>query len=154
MNRLLTYLLDTNIVITLIINYPTFWQVIFDTFSPDILAISVITWGELYHGRAKSIYPLKSVENLKFIKARLPIYPLLRESGKIYGEIKADLERKGKVIGPNDLWIAAHAKSCGYVLVTHNTDEFVRVSDLKLDDWKRSDDGKRVEHIQIKTKKT
>jgi tRNA(fMet)-specific endonuclease VapC len=52
-----------------------------------------------------------------------------------YGDIRAYLERKGQVIGPYDMQIAAHARSQGLTLVTHNTREFSRVPDLALDDW-------------------
>jgi tRNA(fMet)-specific endonuclease VapC len=52
-----------------------------------------------------------------------------------YGSIRADLEAEGRTIGNNDLWIAAHARSAGLILVTHNTREFARVRGLKLEDW-------------------
>lgn len=52
-----------------------------------------------------------------------------------YAEIRADLKRRGALIGANDLLIAAHARALGLVLVTNNTAEFERVNDLKLDNW-------------------
>ncbi|RKX88182.1 MAG: VapC toxin family PIN domain ribonuclease, partial [Spirochaetes bacterium] len=52
-----------------------------------------------------------------------------------YGEIRADLERKGTPIGVNDLHIAGHARSQAHTLVSNNTKEFIRVEGLRLVDW-------------------
>ncbi len=55
--------------------------------------------------------------------------------GLHYAEIRADLKRRGALIGANDLFIAAHARALGLTLVTNNTAEFERVRDLKLNSW-------------------
>jgi tRNA(fMet)-specific endonuclease VapC len=52
-----------------------------------------------------------------------------------YAKIRAGLEKIGKIIGPNDIIIAATALSHGATLVTHNTKEFERVQDLLVEDW-------------------
>jgi tRNA(fMet)-specific endonuclease VapC len=52
-----------------------------------------------------------------------------------YAFIRADLERKGTIIGANDLFIAAIVLAHNGILVTHNSDEFKRVAGLKLEDW-------------------
>lgn len=52
-----------------------------------------------------------------------------------YGDIRADLERKGTTIGVNDLHISGHARSEGLILVTNNTREFERVSGIRLENW-------------------
>ena len=52
-----------------------------------------------------------------------------------YGDIRADLERKGTPIGMNDLHIAGHARSEGLVLVTNNLGDFERVEGVVLVDW-------------------
>ncbi|HLP47269.1 MAG TPA: PIN domain-containing protein, partial [Candidatus Kapabacteria bacterium] len=52
-----------------------------------------------------------------------------------YAKIRAHLEKIGKIIGPNDIIIAAIALSHGATLVTHNTKEFERVQDLLVEDW-------------------
>jgi tRNA(fMet)-specific endonuclease VapC len=57
------------------------------------------------------------------------------EAATGYGEIRTALEARGEMIGGNDLWIAAHAKSAGITLVTNNEREFLRVSGLKLQNW-------------------
>ncbi len=52
-----------------------------------------------------------------------------------YGEIRARLQRAGRMIGANDLLIAATALANGLTLITHNTDEFERVEGLVVEDW-------------------
>ncbi|WP_346426506.1 PIN domain-containing protein [Rhizobium sp. CCGE 510] len=52
-----------------------------------------------------------------------------------YGVIRAELEASGKPIGPNDLFIAAHAYALGAVLVTANMGEFARVRALQVENW-------------------
>ena len=56
-------------------------------------------------------------------------------AAEAYGEIRIGLERAGTPIGPNDLCIAAIAKSNGLTLVSHNSSAFGRVQGLQLDDW-------------------
>ena len=67
--------------------------------------------------------------------ALLPVLPLPQAAGDAYGSIRADLERRGEVIGNNDLWIAAHALAAGLTLATNNRREFARVGGLQLADW-------------------
>lgn len=52
-----------------------------------------------------------------------------------YGNIRTNLESSGNIIGPNDLFIAAHTKSLNAVLVTNNVKEFERVENLSLENW-------------------
>jgi tRNA(fMet)-specific endonuclease VapC len=57
------------------------------------------------------------------------------ETAVRYGAIRADLERRGEVIGNNDLWIAANALALGARLVTDNPREFARISGLAVESW-------------------
>ena len=52
-----------------------------------------------------------------------------------YAEIRADLKKRGALIGANDLFIAAHARSLGLTLVTNNSAEFKRVKGLAIENW-------------------
>ena len=52
-----------------------------------------------------------------------------------YAEIRADLKKRGEMIGANDLFIAAHARAMGLMLVTNNLAEFERVHGLSLENW-------------------
>ena len=67
----------------------------------------------------------------------VPALELPAEAAEHYGEIRAVLQRKGAPIGPNDLWIAAHARAAGLVLVSNNEREFKRVPGLKVENWAR-----------------
>ena len=77
--------------------------------------------------------------------ARLDCIDQLRDGTQVaddaalqYAEIRADLKKRGALIGANDLFIAAHARALGLVLVTNNTSEFVRVPALELENWVQS----------------
>ena len=61
--------------------------------------------------------------------------PFTQHAAAEYGRIRADLQRRGKLIGSLDMLIAAHAKSERLTLVTNNTREFSRVDGLLLEDW-------------------
>jgi tRNA(fMet)-specific endonuclease VapC len=58
-----------------------------------------------------------------------------REAAEHYAEIRADLKKKGQLIGSNDLLIAAHARSTGAVVVTNNVKDFGRVKGLEVENW-------------------
>lgn len=57
------------------------------------------------------------------------------EASSHYAKIRADLKARGSMIGANDLFIAAHARSLSLTLVTNNTREFKRVRGLAIDNW-------------------
>ena len=58
-----------------------------------------------------------------------------RAAAEHYAEIRADLKKRGQLIGANDLLIAAHARSLGVALVTNNVKEFRRVKGLSVENW-------------------
>jgi tRNA(fMet)-specific endonuclease VapC len=67
--------------------------------------------------------------------AAIEVLPLEAEAQRHYADIRLRLERSGQPIGPNDLLIAAHARSLGLTLVTDNTGEFSRVPGLSVENW-------------------
>ena len=99
--------------------------------------ISQVVLGELEYGIANSHenHREQNRRSLLDFVGSIEIYELTNETTAIYGRIRAQLKRQGMIIGPNDLWIAAHAIAFSLPLVTHNTDEFGRISDVKLDNW-------------------
>jgi tRNA(fMet)-specific endonuclease VapC len=131
------YLLDTNICIYIRQNRPE--QVLrrFRKLRPGEAALSVITYGELLYGVAKSTQMAAAVERLRELVQLLPALPLPQAAAESYGTIRADLESKGEMIGNNDLWIAAHALASGLTLVTNDEREFRRVRGLRLQNWAR-----------------
>ena len=98
-------------------------------------ALSVITRGEIMFGlRIKSLKPLARQRMERLLEA-LDTLPLTTEVASHYGELRAHLRSIGTPIGPNDLWIAAHARALNVTLVTNNTGEFSRVPKIKLENW-------------------
>jgi tRNA(fMet)-specific endonuclease VapC len=68
-------------------------------------------------------------------KTFVPVLPIPEAAGNIYGIIRASLEFRGKLIGNNELWIAAHAKAANLTIVTNNEREFKRIPGLKMQNW-------------------
>lgn len=129
------YMLDTNICIYLRQNRPAEVTTRFQQLQPGDAVLSVITYGELAYGAERSRQRTHALESLARLVSLLPVLPLPEHSGAAYGEIRAALESRGEKIGGNDLWIAAHARAAGLILVTNNEREFRRVSGLKVQNW-------------------
>lgn len=129
------YLLDTNICIYLINQRPEAVLQRFAMLKPSQVSLSIITWGELYYGAYKSEKLQHNLANLQQLSGLLEVLPLPVSAAEHYGQVRASLQRVGRPIGGNDLWIAAHALAEGYVLVTHNTKEFDRVDSLMVENW-------------------
>ena len=81
--------------------------------------LSVITYGELLYGAERSQQRTHALESLVRLVSLLSVVPLPQEAAVAYGETHAALEVHGEMIGGNNLWIAAHAKSAGLILVTN-----------------------------------
>jgi len=99
------------------------------------LGISIVTWGELCFGAARSNDPSRAHSHLEQFSRAAQVVPLTAEAGLRYGEVRAVLQRAGTSIGNNDLWIAAHALALGVPLISNNVREFERVPGLKLENW-------------------
>lgn len=129
------FLLDTDICIYIRKGRPEPVLQRFRTVRPGEAALSVITYGELLYGAEKSALRARSLERLRQMTVLVPTLPLPENAAEVYGFIRAELERKGEMIGNNDLWIAAHALASGLTLVTNNEKEFRRVKGLKVQNW-------------------
>ena len=129
------FLLDTDIFIYIRQKRPEEVSRRFSELHPGEAAISVITYGDLLYGAAKSVRRADALARLSALVDLLPILPLDKGAGDAYGEIRAELESNGEMIGNNDLWIAAHALAAGLTLVTNNEREFRRVRGLKVQNW-------------------
>jgi tRNA(fMet)-specific endonuclease VapC len=127
-------MLDTNIVIYVIKRRPI---EILDVFNDKAghMCISSITLAELLHGAEKSEQQEHNLRRVEDFISRLDVLAYGENAAAQYGNIRADLEGKGKPIGVNDLHIAAHARSEGLILVTNNEKEFVRVEALRIENW-------------------
>lgn len=99
------------------------------------VCVSVITKSELLFGVEMSPRRQRDEAALNAFLAHVEVLDLPDEAAPHYAKIRADLKARGAIIGANDLFIAAHARSLGLTLVTNNTDEFGRVNDLTLENW-------------------
>ena len=129
------YLLDTNICIYIIKYRPARVRERFARQRADELAMSMITLGELRHGAEKSQQRDSALDAIEHLCACVTVAELDVGAAQHYGNIRATLERQGQIIGNNDLWLAAHARSQGWALVTNNEREFVRVEELQIENW-------------------
>lgn len=131
---MLRYLLDTNICIYVIKHRPPQVREVFNRHHGH-MAISAITLAELLHGAEKSADPARNLAVVEDFCSRLAVLPYTEKAAGHYGNIRAELERRGQPIGVNDLHIAAHARSEGLVLVSNNLREFERVAGLRTENW-------------------
>ena len=129
------YLLDTNICSYVIRQRPPTVISRFIKLQPGEVALSSITVAELEYGAAKSSQPARNRQALDMFLAPLVIEPFDEAATRHYGQLRAELERAGQIIGPLDMLIAAHAMSLGLIMVTRNTREFMRVRNLLVEDW-------------------
>ncbi len=129
------YLLDTNICIYIAKHNPPIVRERFARHAASELAMSVITLGELRFGAEKSQSRERAIAVINQLETMMLIAPLTESVGEHYGQIRAALQRSGQIIGNNDLWLAAHARAEGWILVTNNERDFVRVDGLQIENW-------------------
>jgi tRNA(fMet)-specific endonuclease VapC len=102
---------------------------------PGEAVVPLVAYGELRVGVEKSRHRERALKALDTITATFPVATPTVLVAHTYGLIRADLERRGTVIGENDLWIAAHARTAGLTLVSGNEREFRRVPGLAVENW-------------------
>jgi tRNA(fMet)-specific endonuclease VapC len=129
------YLLDTNICIYIIKKHPKSVVKKITKMNPDDVKISSITAAELEYGVSKSERREKNRAVLYDFLSPFEIISFDMADAEIFGIIRAELERKGELIGPYDLQLAAQALARDLIFVTNNTAEFKRVKELKLENW-------------------
>ena len=128
------YLLDTNAVSNLVNDPRGRVAAAIERVGETSICTSIIVAAELHFGATKK-KSRRLLAQIETALAHLDIQPFAAPSDRIYGELRADLERKGRPIGPNDLLIAAHALALGCTLVTDNEREFSRVKSLRVENW-------------------
>ncbi len=131
------YLLDTDICIYIIKKKPEQVLKKLAKLESTDAVISTVTLSELIYGAEKSQYRAKNLEALTGFLLPIDILSWDESAAKSTGEIRAVLEKSGKVIGPYDLQIAGQALSLNLTLVTNNEKEFSRVKGLKIENWAR-----------------
>ena len=101
----------------------------------QLQSVSAITVAELLYGVQMSSRKKANRAAVDVLVRHLTVIDWSRAAAEHYAEIRADLKKKGQLIGSNDLLIAAHARSCGAVVVTNNVKDFVRVKGLRIENW-------------------
>ena len=130
------YLLDTNILRHLSNDPKSPITREIERHESDEIVTSVVVAGEVEFGlELKKSERLR--QNMQAILQSIKVMPIEAAVGRHYGSLRSYLKSKGTPIGPNDLWIAAHALALDAVLVTANEDEFSRVPGLKIENWLR-----------------
>ena len=129
------YMLDTDICIYVIKRKPLHVLERLESIQPDQLSMSAITFAELMNGAKKSQRVEANVSRLNALGEILEICSFDQQAAVAYGDVRSSLEKRGEVIGPHDLLIAAHALSLDRILITNNEREFKRVEGLKVDNW-------------------
>jgi tRNA(fMet)-specific endonuclease VapC len=128
------YLIDTNILIAMSKNRPGLLARLEKYPASDILLSSVVV-AEIEYSIAKSTRQEHNQRVFDTLLKGFQIIPFDAAAAQRYGPIRADLERGGKLIGPYDLMIAAHAQALNATLVTDNIGEFKRINDLTIENW-------------------
>ena len=128
------YVLDTNTLIYFFKGMGNISTHLLDA-APKDIGIPAIVIYELEVGIAKSTSPDKRKLQLKQLASIVNILPFGLNEAKAAANLRANLEKKGTPIGPHDVLIAGTAVANAGTLVTHNTQEFSRISGLDLEDW-------------------
>ncbi|WP_341790283.1 type II toxin-antitoxin system tRNA(fMet)-specific endonuclease VapC [Rickettsia endosymbiont of Polydrusus tereticollis] len=129
-------MLDTNICVYAINQQPEFYYKKLELLEKDnIIAISSIVLAELQYGVANSKRKEQNQIKLNIFLSKLEVIDFSAKCAFYYGELRAELKKKGIIIGNNDLLIASHALCEQAILITNNISEFKRVKGLALEDW-------------------
>ena len=131
----MTYFLDTDTCIYFLKGtFPALQKKILN-FPPNIIKIPSMVAAELMYGAEKSQKAAKNTETVeKFLKP-LQVISFDLDAAAFYGKIRASLEKKGNVIGFNDIIIAATVLANNGILVTSNIGEFSRIEGLAAENW-------------------
>lgn len=131
----LKYLLDSDVFSLMVKGLDPVINRRLETLGKGEAALSVITSGEFFYGVAHAPVSALRQKRAQRLIDFFGVMPVTEAVASIYGDIRADLRAKGTPIGPNDLWLAAHAKALGVVLVSRNDREFKRVVGLAVESW-------------------
>ncbi len=129
------YLLDTNTCIRYLNQRSQAIINRLNAISDSEIVICSVVKAELYLGAMKSQIPERTMIKQRVFAERFHSFPFDDNPALVYAKIRAILEQSGTPIGSNDMMIASIAIANGLILVTHNTREFSRVGDLKIEDW-------------------
>jgi tRNA(fMet)-specific endonuclease VapC len=130
-----TFLLDTNSWIYALKGRPTSLVARLGSVGPDSVVFCSVVKAELMFGAHRYGDPQRRLAALHMLFSRHRSLQFDDAAAEAYGMIRHTLERAGQIIGPMDMMIAAIAVANDMTIVTHNTSEFGRISDLRVIDW-------------------
>jgi tRNA(fMet)-specific endonuclease VapC len=137
------WMLDTSICSFILKRRPPSIQARLESLPEDQVGVSTIVAAELRYGVARHPERTRIGLEVEDLLARLAVLPWDDAAARSYGDLRADLERKGTPIGGMDLLIAAHGLALDAVVVTNNRREFDRVPGLQIEDWLEGSRGGR-----------
>jgi tRNA(fMet)-specific endonuclease VapC len=130
------YMLDTNAVSELVADPKGRVACKIAEVGMDNVAISVVVSAEIEFGLEQKLSE-RLTTRMRRLLGTMQILPLKAPADRHYGVLRAGFKKQGRPIGPNDLFIAAHALAIDATLVTANVGEFSRVPGLKIENWLR-----------------
>lgn len=129
------FLLDTNICIAFLKGTDGSVREHLLALAPDDVRLCSVVKGELLFGARHSARVEGNLARLQRFFAPFDSLPFDDRAAGFYGLLRAQLAREGRLIGGNDMMIAAVALAADAVLVTRNTGEFQRVAGLRVEVW-------------------
>jgi len=128
------YLLDTDIII--------YWlkgNVKIEKKSMSVklknIGFSIISKAELCFGAYNSSHVAKNTDNIRILSKKISVLSFDEAASEIFGRIKSDLKKSGKIILDADIMIASTALANNLILVTNNSKHFERIKGLKIENW-------------------
>ena len=128
------FLIDTNIIIYSLKKAGNVNNN-FLKYKDDEMSLSVISYGELVFGAKKSSSVEKNLKTVENIKSIFPLVDVTPDVMDVFGELKAKIQKTGRIIDDMDLLIASTAIAENMILVTHNTKHFEKIPNLQIQDW-------------------
>ncbi|HUI94798.1 MAG TPA: type II toxin-antitoxin system VapC family toxin [Xanthobacteraceae bacterium] len=133
---IMAFLLDTNIVSDLVRNPRGRIAARIAEVDEENVCTSIIVAAELRYGAAKA-GSARLEAQLAAVLGALDVLAFEPPADVAYGALRAELEKRGRPVGANDMLIAAQALALGHTLVTDNAREFSQVSQLTVMNWLR-----------------
>ena len=131
----MTWMLDTNACIRYLNGRSPSLMTKLDGVDPSQVCVCSVVKAELFFGAEQSQNAEKTIKAQRVFLSRFPSLSFDDAAASSYAEIRANLTRRGQLIGPNDLMIAAICVANKVTLVTHNVAEFGRIGGLEIEDW-------------------
>lgn len=128
------FLIDTNIIIYSLKNAGNVNDN-FLKYKEEEMSLSVISYGELVFGAKKSGSVEKNLKTVEYIKSIFSLVDVTPDVMDVFGELKAKIQKTGRIIDDMDLLIASTAIAENMILVTHNMKHFEKIPNLQIQDW-------------------